>query len=96
MKGLRQALLPLVLAAAFVALLSLDPQATAVRGIRVYQQTVAPAAARVGLRCRFAPTCSRYGEAVIARDGLIRGGWKAVRRVARCGPWTAVGTRDDP
>ena len=96
MKGLRQALLPLVLAAAFVALLSLDPQATAVRGIHVYQHTVAPAAARVGLRCRFAPTCSRYGEAVIARDGLIRGGWKTVRRVARCGPWTKPGTIDEP
>ena len=53
-------------------------------------------AARAGLRCRFAPTCSRYAEAVIVRDGVVRGGLKALTRIARCGPWTAPGTRDEP
>jgi putative component of membrane protein insertase Oxa1/YidC/SpoIIIJ protein YidD len=33
---------------------------------------------------------------VIARDGIVRGGLKALARIARCGPWTAQGTRDDP
>jgi uncharacterized protein len=68
----------------------------ALGGIHAYQRTLAPLAARAGLRCRFTPTCSRYAEAVIARDGVVRGGLRAVARIARCGPWTAPGTRDDP
>jgi uncharacterized protein len=62
----------------------------------VYQRTVSPLAARVGIRCRFTPTCSRYAETVIARDGVVRGGWKALQRVARCNPLTPAGTRDEP
>jgi len=50
----------------------------------------------MGFRCRFNPTCSHYAEAVIARDGLIAGGWKAARRLARCTPWTPLGTVDEP
>ena len=53
-------------------------------------------AARLGARCRFTPTCSRYGEIVIARDGLVRGGWELARRLARCGPWTPADTIDEP
>ena len=71
-------------------------QGLALGGIHFYQRAVSPAAARVGLRCRFTPTCSRYAEVVIARDGAVRGGIKAIARIARCGPWTAPGTRDEP
>ena len=73
-----------------------NAQSIAIAGIHGYQRAVAPMAARVGLRCRFAPTCSRYAEVVIARDGAVRGGWKALKRVARCGPWTPQGTMDEP
>jgi putative membrane protein insertion efficiency factor len=73
-----------------------NAQPIAVGAIHFYQRAVAPAAARVGLRCRFTPTCSRYAEAVITRDGVVRGGVKAIARIARCGPWTPPGTRDDP
>ena len=73
-----------------------NAQAVALGAIHGYQRGMSPLAARVGLRCRFTPTCSRYAEAVIARDGVVRGGWKALTRVARCGPWTPQGTRDDP
>jgi len=68
----------------------------AIGSIHFYQRALSPIAAQVGLRCRFAPTCSRYAEVVIERDGVVRGGWKAVKRIARCGPWTSPGTRDDP
>ena len=68
----------------------------AIASIHGYQRALAPAAARIGLRCRFTPTCSRYAETVIVRDGVVRGGLKAITRIARCGPWTAAGTRDDP
>jgi putative membrane protein insertion efficiency factor len=71
-------------------------QPLALHAIHGYQRALSPAAARIGLRCRFTPSCSRYAEAVIRRDGVVRGGWRAAKRVARCGPWTAYGTRDEP
>ena len=74
----------------------LGAQPIALAAIHGYQRTLSPIAARVGLRCRFTPTCSRYAEVVIARDGIARGGWKALRRIARCNPLTPAGTRDDP
>jgi hypothetical protein len=74
----------------------LNAQPIAIGGIHVYQRTLAPFADQAGARCRFTPTCSHYAEAVIARDGPVRGGWKAVKRIARCGPWTAMGTHDEP
>ena len=70
--------------AMLVVVLALNGQPIAIAGIHTYQRMLSPLAARVGLRCRFTPTCSHYAEAVIARDGLARGGWKAVRRIARC------------
>lgn len=73
-----------------------NARAIALGGIHGYQRVLSPLAARAGLRCRFTPTCSRYAETVIERDGVLRGGWKATKRVARCGPWTAPGTRDEP
>ncbi len=68
----------------------------AVTGIHVYQATASRVFAASGVTCRFTPTCSHYGEAVIRRHGLIRGGWLAARRVVRCGPWTPMGTLDPP
>jgi putative membrane protein insertion efficiency factor len=73
-----------------------NAQPLTLASIHLYQRALAPAAARIGLRCRFMPTCSRYAEAVIARDGVVFGGAKALRRIARCGPWTPQGTLDEP
>jgi putative membrane protein insertion efficiency factor len=81
---------------AVVLLLSVAGQPIALGAIHGYQRLLAPAAARIGWRCRFTPTCSRYAEAVITRDGVVRGGWKTLNRIARCGPWTAMGTIDRP
>jgi putative membrane protein insertion efficiency factor len=89
------------LAAAAAADLRRPPAAqwsarAAVAGIHVYQATLSPVYARTGVRCRFTPTCSHYGEDVIRRYGIARGGWLATKRVLRCGPWTAMGTLDPP
>ena len=73
-----------------------NAQPLALAAIHTYQRTLSPLAAQAGLRCRFTPTCSRYAERVIVRDGVVRGGWRAIRRVARCGPWTPMGTVDEP
>jgi uncharacterized protein len=65
----------------------------AVSAIRWYHTTLSP---HLGARCRFTPSCSVYAMTVIERHGMIRGGWLAARRVARCGPWTKMGTEDRP
>jgi len=78
------------------ALVVVNARPIAIVGIHAYQRAVSPAFARAGIRCRFTPTCSRYAEAVIARDGIVRGGWETLNRIARCNPLTPPGTRDDP
>lgn len=64
--------------------------------IHLYQATLSKWYARIGVQCRFTPTCSHYGEACIRRFGAARGGWLALKRVFRCGPWTPLGTVDPP
>lgn len=68
----------------------------AISAIHLYRGTVAPMLGTAGLQCRFTPTCSRYAETVIARDGWVPGSWKALGRIIRCGPWTPAGTVDRP
>jgi putative membrane protein insertion efficiency factor len=67
----------------------------AIRAIDVYRANISPLLARVSA-CRFQPTCSAYGRAAIAKYGLLRGGAKTAWRIARCGPWTEMGTVDPP
>lgn len=55
----------------------------ALGSIRWYQRAVSwslPAS------CRFEPSCSEYAHQAIDRHGALRGGWLAVRRLARCHP----------
>jgi len=70
--------------------------AVAVRAIHVHQRMLAPAFDACGLKCRFTPSCSRYAEAVLRKHGIVAGSWLALRRIARCGPWTPAGTVDLP
>lgn len=68
----------------------------AMAAIHVYQRVAAPLVHRAGVRCRFEPTCSRYAAAVFERYGFVGGTWRTARRIARCGPWTRMGTVDEP
>ena len=64
--------------------------------LRTYRSTLSPVFTRMGVACRFTPTCSRYASAAYAKYGFVRGSYLTVRRVARCGPWTPAGTKDEP
>jgi hypothetical protein len=48
------------------------------------------------VQCRFTPTCSEYGREAIRKHGFLAGSFRAAWRVARCGPWTKLGTVDRP
>lgn len=65
-------------------------------GIHVYQATLSDRLPALGVQCRFEPTCSRYAEVAIREGGAVRGAWRALGRLARCGPWTPAGSVDPP
>ncbi len=50
----------------------------------------------VGHGCRFQPTCSAYALEALRRHGALRGGWLALRRLARCHPWGGSGVDEVP
>jgi putative membrane protein insertion efficiency factor len=52
--------------------------------IELYRNTVSPLRLPT---CRFTPTCSQYAVDALTEYGLIRGGWLAAVRLAKCGPW---------
>ena len=59
------------------------PAHIAVGAVRLYQLVLSPV---IPPRCRHLPTCSEYAIEALREHGLLRGGWLAVRRIARCHP----------
>jgi uncharacterized protein len=45
----------------------------------------------LGGQCRYQPTCSQYAIDAITRYGVLRGGWRALRRIRTCHPWGGGG-----
>jgi putative membrane protein insertion efficiency factor len=102
---LRHRAVRLLLACALIVPVGLDlarpaPQQVSARcliaGIHLYQATLSPRMSTIGIVCRFRPSCSHYAEGAIAKYGALSGSFRAVWRVARCGPWTPLGTVDPP
>ena len=56
--------------------------------IAAYRRWISPAFAP---RCRFHPTCSAYALDALRAHGALRGTWLALRRIARCHPFSAGG-----
>jgi uncharacterized protein len=53
--------------------------------IRIYQLLISPFLPFNS--CRFSPSCSQYAEEAITKHGVRKGGWYAVKRIARCHPF---------
>jgi uncharacterized protein len=56
--------------------------------LRVYKWLVSPL---LGPACRYVPSCSEYAMEAVARYGIVRGGLKALWRLARCHPFAQGG-----
>lgn len=56
--------------------------------VRGYQVSISPL---LPASCRYHPTCSVYAIEALERHGALRGGWLALRRIARCHPFHAGG-----
>ncbi|HEY6138321.1 MAG TPA: membrane protein insertion efficiency factor YidD [Thermoanaerobaculia bacterium] len=93
----RRAWLMAAAVAALTLLFAASPFGTraGLAAIESYQAHVSPHLGGV-VQCRFKPTCSHYGHEAIAKYGLLKGGAKTAWRIARCGPWTKLGTVDLP
>jgi putative membrane protein insertion efficiency factor len=52
--------------------------------VQLYRNTISPLRLPT---CRFTPTCSQYAVDALTEFGLIRGGWLALVRLVKCGPW---------
>ena len=65
--------------------------------LRFYKGAVSPALHGLAVsQCKYLPTCSEYAYAVVVRHGWGRGGWLALRRVARCHPFAKGGVDPVP
>ena len=53
--------------------------------IRAYQMIISPLFPSV---CRFQPSCSEYALEAVQKYGAFKGGYKAVRRLLRCHPFS--------
>ena len=56
--------------------------------IRFYQLFISPLFPPT---YRFYPTCSQYAIEAIQKKGVLRGGWLAVKRIAKCHPFHSGG-----
>ena len=84
-----------ILAFGLLLALQLFGKQPALYAIDEYRAHVSPHLRGV-VQCRFTPTCSYYGRESIRKYGVLIGGAKAAWRIARCGPWTKLGTQDPP
>lgn len=72
---------------------ALIPRNIVIAVLRVYRAVISPLYGDV---CRYYPSCSAYGLGSVQEHGVLRGGWLAARRLARCHPWADGGVDDWP
>lgn len=66
------------------------------KSIRLYQKTLSPDTGWFAYKhphgyCRYYPHCSEYGYKAIAKNGVFKGVFLTIKRVAKCNPFSKGG-----
>ncbi len=64
--------------------------------VEIHQKKISPKLNERGRKCRFYPSCSKYGIMAIEKYGFFKGWIKTIGRVMRCTPWNAGSCVDYP
>ena len=61
--------------------------------IYLYKKVLSPALHYLNPNCgcRFYPTCSEYACQAVKKYGILKGGFKGLRRLLRCHPFNSGG-----
>ncbi len=56
--------------------------------VKIYQYFISPL---LRPSCRFYPSCSEYFMSTIEKNGILKGGLLAIKRIVSCHPWSQGG-----
>ncbi len=59
--------------------------------INFYQKFISSYMGRIGIHCKFEPTCSEYAKQAIEKYGAIKGSILGLKRILRCNPFSKGG-----
>lgn len=59
--------------------------------LKIYKLIFSPAFSALGIKCRYYPSCSRYGIDAFSQHGFWRGFWLTLSRLYRCQPFGSSG-----
>lgn len=59
--------------------------------IRFYKKHVSIYFEKMGIRCKFYPTCSEYSIQALEKHGFLKGTLLSIKRILRCNPFSKGG-----
>ena len=59
--------------------------------IKIYQKNLSPVLSKIGINCKFYPSCSEYARQSIEKYGCFIGTAKAIKRILKCNPFSKGG-----
>lgn len=59
--------------------------------IKMYKKFISPILKKMGIECKYYPTCSEYTKLAIEKYGCIKGIFLGLKRIIKCNPFSKGG-----
>lgn len=59
--------------------------------IKGYKKFLSPIIERMGIKCKYYPSCSEYAKQAIEKYGVIKGVFLSIIRILKCNPFSKGG-----